>query len=38
MKTTDAGTILLPELPFEPLQKFFEPAAPFFYAVNDLLA
>ncbi|MCI9093304.1 MAG: PTS transporter subunit EIIC [Coprobacillus sp.] len=27
-------TILLPELPFEPLQKFFEPAAPFFYAVN----
>ena len=27
-------TILLPELPFEPLQKFFEPAAPFLYAVN----
>lgn len=27
-------TILLPELPFEPLQKLFEPAAPFLYAVN----
>lgn len=27
-------TILLPELPFEPLQAFFAPAAPFLYAVN----
>ena len=27
-------TILLPELPFEPLQNFFAPASQFFYAIN----